>query len=50
VLDRAGEENRNTIVIAGPDCALRVPQIELAPMLDGENIATALQAMSFRAA
>jgi spermidine synthase len=50
LLDRAGEENRNTIVIAGPDCALAPPRMELAPMLEGESVASALAAMAFRAA
>ena len=50
LLDRPGEENRNTIVVAGPDRALAAPRMELAPHEGTDEIATALSALTFRTA
>jgi spermidine synthase len=47
LLDRPGEENRNTIVVAGPGLALRTPGMEFAPHRGADEIAAALAALTF---
>jgi hypothetical protein len=50
LLDRPGDENRNTIVIAGPEFRLAPPRIELVPAIEANSVTSALAAMKFRGA
>ncbi len=50
LLDRPGEETRNTIVIAGPEHKLTAPRIEQTPAIDADSVTSVLKEMKFRGA